>query len=184
MVNQKMRDVLSKREILERLAKVQLEPTLAELAQSDVIELKGCYFLSSLVVAWDDDDQIQRPENATEVECEEHIHVSDYLSGVDRRESALVLTQGLLYSYALWQNLKSRGAFTITLAFEGPGYTPDSEVSDANIRFNKNREGVSCLDLEDLDSYMNAVLILDTTTDLDSELKKVLQKDNMLGYTR
>ena len=107
--------------------------------------------------------------------------MGDYLSGPEQREPALILAQSLLYSYELWQNLKARGAFTITLAFESPGYTPGSEMSDANVRFNKNRGGRSCADLEDLDGYTNAMLVFDTSADLDRELKTVFQTVGISG---
>jgi hypothetical protein len=154
-MNHTMRTILDERQILYRIDELGLEPGLASLLSSRIMEIKGCYFLQALIPdGFDIEEALKSAFDQTEIECDiNHIHVNEYLDQPVENDVHLI-RQGVRYAFLLQTLLPKTVDFKVIFACT---YDP---FIDCNIRFHKKRFGEDWV-ADNLDNYEEAVLLLD-----------------------
>ncbi len=168
MMNDPMRRVLNIPELLRSVETENLVPVLMELAHSEVMQIKECFFLKDLLPDdFDVDTALAAASDRTDLESSFHVHIEDQVQDTFRNDPVRVLAQGVLYACELKRNLATRGRFLIFVSFTSPQctMTPDGEPDEftsCTVRFHALRPNE--LPWSDLGSA-NAILILDSSAE-------------------
>ena len=151
-LNQGMQEILGRHGI-DPVRPAPLEPPLAQLLRSGLVQEDGCWLLASQVETPRASQRDLFPDRTGYEAFINHLHISDVLEPGAGPTPGRILSQAIAWARELEALLAPRGDFEIVVAVDREA------VEDCNVRFYRRRPGERWLD-DDLESYAQEGLLV------------------------